>query len=150
MSKIRTVTNVSIKENDELVSISESKYNALIEAATTAKTEPPEAMRKQTFTLHEAESLQDITELCPNEEVAVSLFNRGASLKQLKEISDLMESDDFEQVEGSYDLRDVIARVVERKKLSPMDKVLRSLGQLSDDEKQAIISKLLSAQAATA
>lgn len=151
MSKVRSATYVSIQDGDEIASILESKFNTMIEEATKSNTEAPVALRTQTFTLYEAESLADISDVCPNEQVAVDLFNRGASLKQLNEIRDLMTSpvtgdDAFEAVEGSYDLKDVIARVTERKKLSPMDKVLRSLTALTDDERQAIIQRLLQTQ----
>ncbi len=153
MSKFKSATYATIKDADgELASISESAFNKLTEDATKANTEPPEALRRQTFLIHEAESIDDILLLCPNELVAVDLFNRGASLKQLNEIRALMESDaaDFQVVEGSYDLKDVISRVTERKKMSPMDKVLKALGGLSDEERQAIIGKLVGAQTASA
>lgn len=162
MAKIRTATyyTVDLGGKDEkgnvisdFKSISEAQYKKLQEEATndkTGATVAPEAVRSQTFTLHEAETLADISEVCPNEAVAVDLFNRGASLKQLNEIRDLMESEDFEQVEGSYDLKEVISRVTERRKMSPMDKVLKQLGALSDEEKQAIISRLLGNQEASA
>lgn len=153
MSKVRTATYVTVKDGEDLSSISETSFSSQTEEATKSNTTPPEALRRQTFLIHEAESVDDILQLCPNEVVAVDLFNRGASLKQLTEIRQLMEApltgeDSFEAVEGSYDLKDVVSRVTERKKLSPMDKVLRALGNLSDDEKQAIITKLLAAQTA--
>jgi hypothetical protein len=157
MAKIRTATYYTIdqgtKEAPDLKSISESQFKKLTEEAgadKTGATVAPEAVRSQTFTLHEAENLADISEVCPVEAVAVDLFNRGASLKQLNEIRDLMESDDFEQTEGAYDLKEVIARVTERRKMSPMDKVLKQLGALSDEEKAAIISRLLGTQAPAA
>jgi hypothetical protein len=152
MSKVKTATYVTlpVTEGTETKnkSFSESAFNKQVEEATKNQEEAPVPSKRQTFLIHEAESIDDILQVCPNEQVAVDLFNRGASLKQLNEIRDLMEDDAFEVVEGSYDLKDVIARVTERKKLSPMDKVLRSLGQLSDEERQAIVAKLLATQAA--
>lgn len=163
MAKVRTATYFTLaipngkdaagKELVEYKSISESQFKKLQEEATNDKsgnTPQPEAVRQQTFTLHEAETLADISEVCPVETVAVDLFNRGASLKQLNEIHDLMESDDFEPVEGAYDLKEVIAQVTERRKMSPMDKVLKQLSNLSEEETKAIIAKLLGTQTATA
>ena len=163
MSKVRTATYFTIsipsgtdKDGKPLVdykSISESQFKKLQEEANndkTGATAQPEAVRQQTFTLHEAETIADISELCPVEAVAVDLWNRGSSLKQLNEIRVLMESDDYETVEGAYDLAYVIPEATERKKMSPMDKVLKQLGALSEEEKQAIISRLLGSQAATA
>jgi hypothetical protein len=154
MSKVKTATYVTLTVDGESKSFSESAFNKQVEEATKSNTAPPTPLKRQTFLMHEAEvvsdGIEDILSVCPNAQVAVDLFNRGASLKQLNEIRDLMEDDTFEVVEGSYDLKDTIARVTERKKLSPMDKVLRSLGQLSDEERQAIVAKLLATQAATA
>ena len=163
MSKIRSATYFTIMERnpktgkDELVSISETQFNKLVEEAkgATPPTEPPEALRQQTFTLHEAESIEDIQTMCPDLSVGIDLFNRGASLKQLNEIRDLMESalegdDSFATVEGSYDLADVIGRKTERRKMSPLDKALKALGNLTDDEKQQLVAKLLAAQTASA
>lgn len=153
--KFKTATYVSIGDAKEPESISEGSFNTLVEEATKSNTEQPEALRRQTFMIHEAESIEDFLQLCPNELVVVDLFNRGASLKQLNEIRQLMTSplegeDAFASVEGSYDLKDVISRVTERKKLSPMDKVLKALVGLSDEERQAIVAKLLGAQTASA
>lgn len=150
MSKVKTATYVTLTVEGESKSFSESAFNKQVEEATKNQTEAPVPVKRQTFLIHEADSVDDILQVCPNEQVAVDLFNRGATLKQLNEIRDLMEDDTFEVVEGSYDLKDTIARVTERKKLSPMDKVLRSLGQLSDEERQAIVAKLLATQTATA
>lgn len=151
MAKPRSATYFTIKDADgDLKSVSETQFNKQTEDAKTAGTPGPEAVRQQTFTIVEAESVDDILIVCPDPDVAVDLFNRGATLKQLNEIRDLMESDaaDFQTVEGSYDLTEVIARKTERRKMSPLDKVLKALGGLSEDEKQAVVSKLLAAQSA--
>ena len=155
MPKPRSVTYVSVKDGEEIAKLSETAFNKQLEEAIKNQATPPEALRKQTFTMWEAESVDDILQVCPDEQVAVDLFNRGASLKQLQEIGRLMESpiageDAFEPVEGAYDLKEVIAEKTERKKLSPMEKVLRALGDLSEDEKRSIVSRLLEAQASAA
>lgn len=149
MAKLRTATYFTIKDAEgELKSIGETQFNKMTEDAKTSGTDAPEAVRQQTFSIHEAESVEDILEVCPDADVAVDLFNRGATLKQLNEIRDLMESEDFATVEGSYDLLDVITRKTERRKMSPLDKVLKALGGLSDEERQNVVAKLLAAQSA--
>jgi hypothetical protein len=154
MPRPKSATYVTILDGNDPVSLSETSFNKQVEAAKEHNEPAPEAVRRQTFTMYEAENADDILVVCPNEQVAVDLFNRGASLKQLNEIRDLMQSpiageDAFESVEGAYDLKDAIARVTERKKLSPMEKVLRALGDLSDIEKKDIVARLLEAQASS-
>ncbi len=150
MARTKNATYITIKDVDgELKSISETAFNKGVEAQTyTAE----EAIRRQTFAIYEAESVDEILELAPNPAVAADLFNRGSTLKQLNEIRDLMESptegaDAFAPVEGVYDLKGVINEVRERRKMTPLEKALRDLAALSDEDKQRIVAQLLGAQA---
>jgi hypothetical protein len=147
MSKQSNVTYVTIQDGKELKSIRESVFTGTNEERVKAGQEPIEAIRQQTFLLHEAEGLADISTLTPNEAVAVAFYNRGSSLAQLNEIRTLMEDDQFTPVDGVYDLIDVLNTVRERRKMSPEDKALKILSELDPAVREAVMARFASAQA---
>lgn len=148
MAKSTNSTNYAITIDGELKNFSEGRWNALVEREVKEGRPSPTPERIQTFVVYEAETLADISELAPTEETAVSLFNRGASLKQLQEIRDLMEDAEFETSEVAYDLKDVVNRVTERRAASPESKIEKLLGSLAPEALERVMAKLLEKQTA--
>ena len=119
-TNVATYYTVGTGDSEEL--LRENKYQSLVEEA--GKKTPPEAgptpTKVQSFGLPEAETDADILELCPSEEIRVSLFNRAASLKMLNDIRDKMLNDEnFQPIDGVFDLTSVISEPTERRTASP-------------------------------
>lgn len=141
--KSTNVTNYSVLVDGELANFSESRWNKFVEKEIKEGRATPVPEKVQTFVTYEAETVADITELVPNEEVAVSLFNRGASLKQLTEIRGQMEDPKFTTSEAAYDLREALNAVTERRAASPEDRVASLLDKLDDAALARIMEKLM-------
>ena len=135
---------------DEPEIVSESAYNKLVEAATKANTPAPEVQAAQTFAFYEAATLDEIATLVPNEDVRLSYFNRGLTLREFAAMNRIMEDDKFEPVEGVYDLAEVINTIQERTRMTPEEKALRDLKNLPDDVRQRVLAALLGQAEATA
>jgi hypothetical protein len=135
-----------------LKSFTEGRWNAMIE--TFKEEKPSEAVpvpeKVCTFITYEAATPEAFAELAPNADVQCSLFNRGASLKQLTEIRDLMEDDKFEAPTTPYDLKEIINRETERRAASPEDKVKKLLADLDPDALQRVMNALLERQTSPA
>jgi hypothetical protein len=148
--KQTNVTNYSFTVGEgaekKLKNFSESRWQSFIEAETEDGGEAPVPEKVQTFVVYEAETPTDFAELVPNEAVSVSLWNRGASLKQLTEIRQLMESGDFISSESPYDLREALNSVTERRSASPEDRVASLLDKLPEDAIARIMEKLMERQ----
>lgn len=123
--------------------VSESAYNKLKEDATKNSTPQPEVQVAQTFAFYEAATLEEAQTLVPSEEVFLSYFNRGMTLRQFSEINKLIEDVDFEPIDGVYDLAQYLNVLQERKRMSPEEKALRDLKNLPDDVRQRILQALL-------
>ena len=146
---IKNVTAYSYKaDGKNLKSFTEGRWNAMIETWKEEKpTEPvPVPEKVCTFVTYEAATPAGFEELAPNADVQCSLFNRGASLKQLTEIRDLMEDEKFEAPTSPYDLKDVINRETERRAASPEDKVKKLLADLDPDALTRVMNALLERQ----
>jgi hypothetical protein len=141
--KTTNATNYSALIDGELKNFSESRWQSLVEKATKEGKPVPQPEKVQTFVTYEAESAEDFEKLAPTEEVRVNLFNRGASLKQLQEIRDLMEDPDYEVSEAPYDLLATIDSVTERRAATPESKIEKLLGQLPPEALQRVMAKLL-------
>jgi hypothetical protein len=149
-TNVATYYTVGTGDNEEL--LRENKYQALVEDA--GKKVPPEAgptpTKVQSFGLPEAETDADILELCPSEEIRVSLFNRAASLKMLNDIRDKMLGEDFTPQDGVFDLSSVISEPTERRTASPEAKIEKLLSGLSEDAVARIMQKILEKQTSPA
>lgn len=141
-------TNYALTVDGELKSFSEGRWQSLVEKTVKEGKLAPTPERIQTFVVYEAETPADFAELAPNDEVSVSLWNRGASLKQGTEIRDIMEDASVETSEAPYDLRDVINRVTERRSATPESKIEALLGKLDPEALSRVMAKLLESQTA--
>lgn len=146
--KANNATNYAITVDGELKSYSESRWQAFVEKTVKEGKPAPTPERVQTFVVYEAETPADFAELAPNDEVSVSLWNRGSSLKQATEIREIMEDASIELSEAPYDLKDVINRVPERRSATPESKIETLLGKLDPDALARVMAKLLEAQTA--
>lgn len=83
--------------------------------------------RVKTFTITEAESLEEAAQLFPQR--ALEFLNYGARLAQHNLKQDLMEDPDWAEasVEGAFDLLPHIQTPKERKKMSDHDKAINAL-----------------------
>lgn len=149
--KTNVATYYVIGTGDSQELLRENKFQSLVEDA--GKKTPPEAgptpEKVQSFGLPEAETDADITSLCPSEEIRVTLFNRAASLKMLNDIRDKMLNDEnFQPVDGVFDLASVISEPTERRTASPEAKIEKLLSGLSEDAVQRIMQKILEKQTA--
>jgi hypothetical protein len=147
--KTNVATYYVVGSGDSQELLRENKFQALVEDA--GKKTPPEAgptpEKVQSFGLPEAETDADILSLCPSEEIRVSLFNRAASLKMLNDIRDKMLNDEnFQPVDGVFDLSSVISEPTERRTASPEAKIEKLLSGLSEDAVQRIMQKILEKQ----
>jgi hypothetical protein len=147
--KTNVATYYVVGSGDSQELLRENKFQALVEDA--GKKTPPEAGptpdKVQSFGLPEAETDADILSLCPSEEIRVSLFNRAASLKMLNDIRDKMLNDEnFQPVDGVFDLSSVISEPTERRTASPEAKIEKLLSGLSEDAVQRIMQKILEKQ----
>lgn len=126
--------------NDEIKSLPEERFNKL---------DPkPEALATQTFTFYEVESLDDIPVVFGED--AVNVVNRGGILKQQSIVRGLMQDEDWQPVEGAYDLAEACARLTERTKASPVEKAAKALSKLSPDEIAKLLASFASVQAGEA
>lgn len=128
--------------------IPESRLEKLQKEAADKGDTPPEPAMIQTFVLYEAETPEDFAGLIPDSEEQVNLFNRGYVLKQQTIVRQHLASDDFEAVEGGYDLKDEAATKRIRRAATAEEKLERLVGKMDPTVVQAILAKF-AAQAAS-
>jgi hypothetical protein len=115
----------------------------------------------QTFTISQAESVDEILTLVPNPDVALSMFNYGLSLAQHNVKRELMTDAEWAPVEGSYDLLADVQVAKEKRVSDPLSASRRSLKALwekmhpgaevpTDDEINAILAQFAGAAPVTA
>lgn len=123
---------------------------SLPEARFEKITPKPEPLKTQTFTFYEVESDEDIQTLVTDPNERANIFNRGLVLKQQTFVRGLMTSegeDQFEPVEGAYDLADASARLTERMKATPAEKAAKLLSQLDASQIQELLARFSQAGA---
>jgi hypothetical protein len=99
-------------------------------------------VKTQTFTLYKAETLADISQLSGSESNAVAIWNRGAVLKQQADAKAYLADDDFQPVEGAFDLAGDLASESERgERKSPKEKALSDLMKLSAEDFAAVLEE---------
>lgn len=143
MAKAINATNYAIKVGEDFENYAEGRWNKKVEEATKAGEPTPVPDRVCTFVVYEAETPADFAELAPSDEVSVNLWNRGASLKQLTEIRELMTDPTFEIPSTPYDLKDVINRATERRKATAEDKVKKLLADLDEGALERVMAALM-------
>lgn len=127
----------------------ETKFNIVITSADGSTTEPIKYIsekqladykteaakdqktvtetKAQTFKITQAESVDDILQCVPNAEVALSYFNYGYKLQQQNVMRELMRDDEWNGVEGVYDLNADVQTPKERRVADPQAATKRSL-----------------------
>jgi hypothetical protein len=137
MAKQENVTKYNINYADAdgnksvIDYISEDKYNELLKKAA-AENGSVEVTKQQTFTITEAESLEELSQLFPLR--ALEFGNYGARLAQQNYMrQECMINDEFTGVEGAVDLAPEVQEPKERKKASPRDKAISILAKLAKE-----------------
>jgi hypothetical protein len=141
MPKTEQVTkynaNVADKEGNvkpELY-MSEDSFNKLV-AETKATGGDVEATRIQSFTITEAESLDEAASLFPKR--ALEFLNYGARLAQQNVMRDYMRDAEWAGQEGAYDLLPEVQEPKERTKASPRDKAISIIAKLAKEAGQEL------------
>ena len=135
----------SIKER---TSVSEAKYQSLIEEAGAGGNVEPTAEKVQSFKRIEIQAadwsqfLEEVKTLVPELEEAVNIFNRTLGIKQTDFMRGLMLDPKFQPIDGAYDLSEACAAKTERKSMSPLDKQLKGFEKLSTEDQAEIIKRL--------
>lgn len=120
-----------------------------------------EETKAQTFAVTTATSLDEISSLVPNAEVALGYFNYGLTLAQHNVKRDLMRDAEWEPVEGVYDLLKDVQEPKEKRVADPLSASRRALKALyakmhpgaeppTDDEINAVLAGFAGDSAAVA
>ena len=135
----------SVKER---TSVSEAKYQSLIEETAAAGQPEPTAEKVQSFKRIEIQAsdwpqfLEEVKTLVPDLEEAVNIFNRTLGIKQTDFMRGLMLDTKFQPIDGAYDLSESCAAKTERKSMSPLDKQLKGFEKLSEQDQAELIQRL--------
>ena len=119
-----------------------------------------EDTKAQTFVVTTAESLDEILQVVPNDEVALNYFNYGLSLAQHNVKRELMKDEEWQPVEGVYDLLPDVQLPKERRVADPLATARRSLRAMwvknhpgseppTDDAINAVLAQFAGAADAT-
>ena len=119
-----------------------------------------EVLKAQTFTISTADSIDEILQVTPNAEVALSYYNYGLTLAQHNVKRDLMTDPDWQPVEGAYDLLADVQQPKEKRVADPLSSARRSLKALwsklnpgaeppTEDEINAVLAQFAGAGQAT-
>jgi hypothetical protein len=111
-----------------------------------------EELKAQTFLISTADSIDEILQIVPNPEVALSFFNYGLTLAQHNVKRDLMTDAEWQPVEGAYDLLADVQEPREKRVADPLSASRRSLKALwakfhpgaeapTDDEINAVLAQ---------
>jgi hypothetical protein len=159
-----TVTKVAYKEageGGEVRITSETAFNKKLKDATEAKEELPALIASQTFGFKVAETVDEAVQLAggsgvgeyENIEVFLGVYNYAATLRQHNAANDLLTGDAFTAQEGVWDMSYAVAEKVERAKMTPEEKAIKSLAQggihITPDQLRAALA-LIQQQAAPA
>lgn len=146
--------NLKITTADGQSSVAEyksEKQAAEIKKDEAAKGSQVEELKAQTFIVTTAESLDEIAQVVPNPEVALSYFNYGLTLAQHNVKRELMKDAEWQPVEGAYDLLADVQEPREKRVADPLGQARRSLRALwakmhpgtevpTDDEINAVLA----------
>jgi len=115
-----------------------------------------EEIKAQTFAVTTATSLDEISQLVPNPDVALGYFNYGLTLAQHNVKRDLMRDAEWAPVEGVYDLLADVQEPKEKRVADPLSASRRALKALwskmhpgaeapTDDEINAVLASFAGA-----
>jgi len=135
-------TYAKIRDGEDIAIIPEKKYEKLSKEAEKEGNEAPELLAIQTFTVYEPQETTEFSTLVPLPEEQVNIFNRGLVLKQQGALRRLLQDENFEPVDGSYDLATICAEKMERKAVDPRQKALKLLQALTEEDLQAVMLEL--------
>ena len=140
--------------------VSEKQY-ADIKADAAKVNSTVEELKAQTFVITTAESIDEILQVTPNSEVALSYYNYGLTLAQHNVKRDLMKDDEWQPIEGAYDLVADVQEPKERRVPDPASSARRALKAMwakmhpgaeppTDDEINAVLAQFAGASQPTA
>jgi len=115
-----------------------------------------EEIKAQTFAVTTATSLDEISALVPNPEVALGYFNYGLTLAQHNVKRDLMRDAEWQPTDGVYDLLADVQEPKEKRVADPLSASRRALKALwskmhpgaeapTDDEINAVLASFAGA-----
>lgn len=150
----QTFYNLRITSADGKVDTAEyksEKQAAEIKAEAAKVGSTVDEVKVQTFTLSIADSVDEILQVVPNPDVALSYFNYGLTLAQHNVKRELMKDADWEPVDGSYDLLKDVQTPKEKRVADPLSAARRGLKALwatthpgaeppTDDEINAVLA----------
>jgi hypothetical protein len=136
---------------------SEKQYNEAVEDAKKAGA-AIEVLKAQTFDVSTADSIDEILTVTPNAEVALNYYNYGLTLAQHNVKRELMTDNDWQPIEGNYDLLADVQQPKEKRVADPLSSARRSLMALwtklnpgteppSEDEINAVLAQFSGAGA---
>ena len=135
MPKVENETkfNVAVTDpsgNTEVIKYISEKQLAELKAETAKEQKTVTETKAQTFAITQAESVDDILICVPNTDVALSYFNYGYKLQQQNVMRELMRDDEWQGVEGVYDLNADVQSPKEKRVADPLAQSRRSLKAL--------------------
>lgn len=145
--KTRAVTYVVTGEGDDRSVVPEKSFDKQTKAAKESGGDEPSFSAVQTFQVYEVENMAEFLELVTIEEEQKNIINRALVLKQQQGARAILLDDKFEQIEGTYDLRDLCGELRERRAATPAEKALSALGKLSAEELAAVMQQFQAASA---
>lgn len=161
MSKVDNQTFFNLKQTtaDGQVSVAEyvnEKKAAEIKADAAKVGTGVEEIKAQTFAVTSAESWDEASQLVPNEQVRLDYFNYGLTLAQHNVKRDLMKDDEWQPIEGVYDLLADVQEPKEKRVADPLSASRRALKALyakmhpgaevpTDDEINAVLASFAGA-----
>lgn len=163
MPKVENETkfNASVVDpqgNTEVVKYISEKQLAELKTDSAKTSKTVTETKAQTFAITQAESVDDILQCVPNADVALSYFNYGYKLSQQNVMRDLMRDDEWQGVEGVYDLNQDVQQPKEKRVADPLAASRRSLKALfsklnpgaaepTDEEINAVLAQFTGAGA---
>lgn len=149
-----------VKTNVTYIVIQESKKDAEGNVTTTEKSVPESdeveqdivagkvtEKWRQTFALPEVNTKDACTLLVPDDEEFVNIFSAGLNQKMKNRARTMPLTKDFQPVQGVIDLTDKANEKSERQRLSPAEKLARTLKDMFGDKLGATDIQSLMAQA---
>jgi phage gp29-like protein len=129
----QTFFNLKITSADGKTDVQEYKSEkqvAELKAEAAKVNSQVEETKAQTFIVTQAESLDEISVLVPNPDVALGYFNYGLTLAQHNVKRDLMRDAEWSPIEGAYDLLADVQEPKEKRVADPLSASRRALKAL--------------------
>lgn len=150
----QTFYNLRVTSADGKVDTAEyksEKQAAEIKAEAGKVGSTVEELKAQTFVISTADSIDEILQVTPNPDVALSYYNYGLTLAQHNVKRALMTDPDWPPVEGAYDLLADVQEPREKRVADPLSASRKSLKALwaklhpgaeppTDDEINAVLA----------